>query len=408
MRKIEFIYMIICRLLAVLLPKKECVLLCSFFGKYSDNPKYVSLELEKLYPNIKQIWVVNDITNSQVPSKLGRVLFGSFKYYYLLFNSRVVVDNSSGLRTFVSCTPRTPQYYLCKWLSRKTDSQYNIATWHGTPLKKIGLDAPDYDSSKPFITNADYSIAGCDYTYDIMKSSFRNSFKVYKTGTPRNDILCGDKIDKLEMKEKLGLPIEKKIILFAPTFRKNPDLSGFQQLNGFDYKKLLAVLSNKFGGEWCFVFRVHSCVENLVNDHGIIDNNQDVDIRNGNEGDDMAEYLYCSDILLTDYSSSMFDYLLTKKPCLLYTPDIKEYLSNDRGVYMSFDSLPFPQASCLKDLYAVITNFDLKDYDAKTIAFQQRLGNFEDGLASKRISDDIFSFIHTKKKFHIERGLDEL
>lgn len=399
MRKVEFLYMFFCRLMAAILPAKNCVLFCSFYGKYSDNPKYISNELLLSYPDMKQVWVVSDMQRNQVPEIFGKVLFGSFRYYWLLFLAQVVVDNSSGLRTFISCTPGTLQFTFCNWLAKKRKSQYNISTWHGTPLKKIGVDALDYDDKKAFLSNADYSIAGCEHTFSIIKSAFRNSFHVFKTGTPRNDILCKNNVDVISLKKKLCLPIDKKIILFAPTFRKESDLGGIKQLNTIEYGLLLNNLKIKFGGDWCFVFRVHSCVQSIIEEQNINDKFKQFGLVDGNIGDDMAEYLYCADILLTDYSSSMFDYLLTERPCFLYTPDLFEYMNSERGVYLSVDTLPFPYVINLDDLYETILNFDKEDYMDKVRACQKIMGNFEDGNASKRVSDDIISFLKTKTKF---------
>lgn len=399
MRKVEFLYMFFCRLMAAILPAKKCVLFCSFYGKYSDNPRYISNELSLSHPDMKQIWVVSDIHENQVPDIFGKVLFGSFHYYWLLFLSQVVVDNSSGLRTFISSTPGTLQYKFCNWLAKKRRVQYNISTWHGTPLKKIGVDALDYDDNKAFISNADYSIAGCEHTYTLIKSAFRNSFKVFKTGTPRNDILCNNNVDSISIKKKLCLPLDKKIILFAPTFRKDSDLGGLEQLNTINYELLLKNLNKRFGGDWRFVFRVHSCVQSVIEKQNIRDKFKQYGLVDGNLGDDMAEYLYCADILLTDYSSSMFDYLLTERPCFLYTPDLFEYMNSERGVYMGVDTLPFPYVKKLDDLYEVILNFDYEGYLDKVRKYQKEIGNFEDGNASKRISDDIITYFKTKTKF---------
>lgn len=399
MKKIEFVYMFFCRLMATIFPTKKCVLFCSFYGKYSDNPKYVSNELSFLYPDLKQIWVVSDMQANQVPEIFEKVLYRSFNYYWLLYFSQVVVDNSSGLRSFISCTPGTLQFTICNWLARKRRSQYNISTWHGTPFKKIGVDALDYDEKKAFISNADYSIAGCQHTYSLIKSAFCNNFQVFKTGTPRNDILCKKNVDVTSIKKKLCLPIDKKIILFAPTFRKDSDLGGVKQLNTINYELLLNNLKKKFGGDWCFVFRVHSCVQSVIEKQNISEKLKQFGIVDGNQCDDMADYLYCADILLTDYSSSMFDYLLTERPCFLYTPDLFEYMNSERGVYMSIDTLPFPYVIELDDLYDEILNFDSDGYLDKVRNYQKTIGNFEDGNASKRIADDIVTFIKTKSKF---------
>ena len=203
------------------------------------------------------------------------------------------------------------------------------------------------------------------------------------------------------IKKKLCLPIEKKILLFAPTFRNSSDLGGLEQLNTIDYGLLYKNLKLRFGGEWCFVFRVHTCVLNQIKNQNICEKFKKYGLVDGNKGDDMAEYLCCADILLTDYSSSMFDYLLTERPCFLYTPDFFEYMNSERGVYMGLDTLPFPNATNLNELYESILFFDNEEYLNKVRTYQKTIGNFEDGNASKRISDDIWNFFNKKLKFTI-------
>ena len=81
MRKVEFLYMFFCRLMAVILPAKKCVLFCSFYGKYSDNPRYISKELSLSHPDMKQIWVVSDIHENQTrPAASGRRCRSSFVF----------------------------------------------------------------------------------------------------------------------------------------------------------------------------------------------------------------------------------------------------------------------------------------------------------------------------------------
>ena len=103
----------------------------------------------------------------------------------------------------------------------------------------------------------------------------------------------------------------------------------------------------------------------------------------------MTEYLLCADVLITDFSSSFFDFALTKKPCFLFATDLKNYSENERGLYFSYLDLPFPTSQTPKELYYQIINFDENIYESNVCSFLKLLGNYEDGYASTKIVNDI-------------------
>lgn len=217
-------------------------------------------------------------------------------------------------------------------------------------------------------------------------------------GTPRNDIFFNKSIDIKSVKEKLKLPLDKKIIIYAPTFRDNDiNNSGISQMQQINFEQLFKSLSNRFGGDWVFVFRVHSVVSQEINTEELT-RKHGCKFINGNIGDDMMEYLVCSDVLLTDYSSSMFDFALTKRPCFLYCQDLDNYKNNVRGFYFSIDKLPFPISSNSENLCDSIVNFDSEIYECKVNSFLKEIGNIEDGHASERVVQDIKYFMDTGVK----------
>ena len=163
-------------------------------------------------------------------------------------------------------------------------------------------------------------------------------------------------------------------------------MSGLYQMKNLDINNLLTKLSNKFGGEWCFVFRTHNLVFQKIQEEGLKINEN---VINGNKFDDMAEYLVCTDLLLTDYSGSMFDYLLTKKPCLLYTPDLENYKNNERGFYLNIDKLPYKPCVTEEELIKEIEDFNEEKYICKVNEFLVKIENTETGEASKKVVDII-------------------
>ena len=112
----------------------------------------------------------------------------------------------------------------------------------------------------------------------------------------------------------------------------------------------------------------------------------------------MAEYLACADVLLTDYSSSMFDFALTGRPCFLFAPDREHYEKRERGFYMSYDALPFPASYTGGELLEKIKTFDKESYKQKIAKFLAAIGDAEDGRASERITRCIIHFIRKGEK----------
>jgi CDP-glycerol glycerophosphotransferase len=275
--------------------------------------------------------------------------------------------------------------------AKKRRGQLCISTWHGTPLKRIALDEPNREG-EDFCSNSDYIVAGCALTEHALKSGFRNVIPVKMYGTPRNDALFSD-CDTSALKKRLGLPEGKKCILFAPTFRNNVENSGVNQMSEFDFDALMKALQERFGSEWCFVFRVHNMVLKKIDVKSIVETYGTSVIINGNLHDDMAEYLLCADALITDYSGAMFDYALTGRPCFLYVPDRENYEKRERGFYLDFDGLPFPKSNSFAEFLNHIQLFDQDAYRNNLQSFLKQIGNIEDGYASTRILKDILSFM---------------
>ena len=280
------------------------------------------------------------------------------------------------------------------WFSKKivTDKkQLNISTWHGTPLKRLGKYQKIYsDSSSTFYTSSDFLTVNSEYLKETLGDSYYlNNIKLY--GSPRNDILF-DKNKKEKIKKKLGLPMDKKLVLFAPTFRENLYESGERQLSSIDFNKLLNTLKQKFGEDWAFIARVHNEVLNKVN----IDSYGGLVI-NGNKHDDMAEYLVASDVLITDYSASMFDYLYTEKPCFLLTLDKENYENNERGFYIKMKDLPFSYALSVDELYRNIDSFNETNYKQQISKFLNDIGSVEDGKCSERIANIICEYYYNNR-----------
>lgn len=377
--------------------KKNTALFWGLGGQYNDNAKYISLCLHEKKPDIQIIWAISAKNRDRYPDYIKTIKEGSLKFWSLSARAQLVVDYATGMRMDTVFSNTWWGAWLTKLSCRRRPQQYCISTWHGTPLKRIGFDSlEDRSAGRKGRSSADYVLAGCSYTKQCLESAFPFVAPVKLYGTPRNDILFGG-ANVNGLKNKLHLPQDKKIVLFAPTYRNDVDSSGLSQMEQIDFVRLFDELERRFGGEWVFVFRVHQMV--LLNiDTASLAAKYGDRIVDGNVGDDMMEYLVCADMLITDYSSCFFDYALTGRPCFLYAPDREYYEKVERGFYMDYDELPFPKAYTAEELIDDIRSFDSASYEKNVKEFLQALGNVEDGHAADRVVDDIIHFIETGEK----------
>ncbi len=366
---------------------KDTVLFRSFMGQYNDNPKYISEKLHERHPEINIVWAIGkNVDASTFPEYVKTVSLGSAEFAKYTARAEVVVDNYSGTRTNFLTENSIVKRIIFSLVARKRKGQFNLSTWHGTPLKHISLDEPTYKNAKfvRIYCNSDMLMSGCELTSTAYKTAFQWDKPILMKGTPRNDLMFSRDSDAI--KRKLGLPTDKKVVMFAPTFRESIEMSGVYQMNEIDTDRLFSALSKKFGGEWCFVFRSHNLVMSKIRDeHSEIISN----VINGNEFPDMAEYLACTDLLITDYSSSMFDYSLSGRPCLLYAPDLDNYKNVERGFYIGVDKLPYPLSESFDGLIESINSFDSESYYKKVHEFLKSIGNIEFGGASDAAADEI-------------------
>lgn len=367
------------------------VLFSSFNGQYNDNPKYISEKLHELDSTVDIYWVKSSKSHEKFPSYVHTVELYSKEYMELIYTAQVVVDNISGTRSG-TCKKRSIWDNIKLYIiNTKKKGQLNISTWHGTPLKKIAMDEPDAARLYNYYGSSDYMLSGCKYTSEKLRHAFQNKVIVKEYGTPRNDILINNSIEKNEIKNKLGLPIDRKVILYAPTFRNNVEDSGINQMKTINFENLHQALKSKFGGKWAFVYRVHNLVQMEI---GALNyDNNGMEVINGNLHDDMAEYLYCADVLLTDYSGSLFDFALTKRPCFLLTPDIDYYGSIERGFYININDLPYTVNRNWNDLIDSIQKYSEQSYESKSTEFLKNIGNFEKGNASEIVAWEILKFL---------------
>lgn len=380
--------------------KKGLWVFTSFNGHYSDNPKYISKKVHELDPSVRIVWLVKKQYMGELPSYVTAVdIDSSWAAIWYKARATVLVDNVYGgkedVLTSGSGLSRL-KFNIRSFLKTKRN-QLLFTTWHGTPLKCMGRDQLNntiLDFSCPHTT----MLLGNQYTLDIMQHLTFGKVKMELCGTPRNDLLFATPSQRKAIKAQLGLPEDKNIILFAPTFRNdgadiantNIQRSGLDQLAQIDFDHLFATLTERFGGEWVMVCRFHYHVEAMVDWKGL-EKAYPGRILNGNLHDDMSQYLACADVLLTDASSSMYDFSLTGKPTFLFFPDLNYYANTERGFYTPIETLPFATAETFDQLLSNILDFEDEQYAARLAAMLKDYGYVDDEKSSERVAQYIFA-----------------
>lgn len=347
--------------------------LFSYYGsQYGCNPKYISEYIVKNCPDkFDIVWAFNDVSSKEYIQGVRKVKNMTLRYFYDLCTSKVIITNFRMVDVF-----------------KKRKNQYYIQTWHSSlRLKQIEKDAEDSlpenyvkmaqeDSKK-----CDLLLSGCKYSTEIFKRAFWYNGEIFEHGTPRNDLLA--RVDEQyisDVKKKLNISHNTKVILYAPTFRKNNDLGVYK----FDYKNVLKSLKSRFGGEWLFCVKLHP---HLISYSEML--NYDNDVLNLTKHDDIQELLAISDVLISDYSSLMFDFGLTKRPCFLYVPDLEEYINQDRKLYFDIEQLPFISTISSNDLINKIEIFDNEKYNKELNTFLNSINSFENGNSCEKIVERI-------------------
>lgn len=359
--------------------KKSIVFESNLGRNYSGNPRSIYEEMVRrgLDKKYRCYFILED-TGIWIPGAARKVKRISLAYFKVFAKAGFWVSDT-----------RMPRYLV------KRKGMFYIQTWHGTPLKRLALDMFDVrmegeDSleayRKEFITNVktwDYLISQNSYSTGIFRRAFAFDKEILEIGYPRNDILINRNNPQAihEIKERLGLPADRKIILYAPTWRDN-EHSGHQR-----YKLNVPVdftyMENQLSPEYFLIVKAHY----LVGEQLKLDDYQDF-IRQFGPESDIAELYLAADILVTDYSSVMFDYSLLRRPMIFYTYDLDNYKNNLRGFYFDLtEEAPGPLVTTTRQLVEKIKDPQPEKYRSKREAFFAKYNHADDGRASEKVVD---------------------
>lgn len=357
--------------------KNNKIVISNFYGKgYGDNPKYLVEELLK-YNNLDIVWLVKNKKDLSIPSNIRQVKIFSIQSVYELLTAKVWIDNC--------------RKYFFYNIFKKKETLY-IQTWHGgVGLKKVE-EAVQNNLSKSYVLSAkhdskmvNYFLSGSNWMTENIKSNFWYNGNILQYGLPRNDMFFKNTNFKEKICKIYRISTDKKVLLFAPTFRKNNTCSKFM-----NFEVLINLLNNKFNDNWVIFLRLHPNIRDVKLN---LPNN----VINVSFYEDSQELLCAADILITDYSSIMFDMMLLEKPVFIYATDIDIY-ANDRNFEFQFNELPFLYAETDSELIKNIGIFKTEIYKYKLEKFKKRIGLTETGQASKIISQKILE--HIKYELH--------
>lgn len=372
--------------------KKNRILFTGLTGgniyDYSCNPKYVYEYMRTHFPGqFEYVWAVSDKRKYAFLEEEGVKLVKHFTVssFPMLLTSKVIVTNGS---------------YVPWFPFRK--KQYVINTWHGGgAYKKVENERPDANwatrkRARFCAENMSLFLASCKVQEDRMiRQTYQYKGEVLRAGTPRNDRLVnGDIADmRKKVRETYHIPEDGRIVLYAPTYRKTgiPVIMDsdylLEQLNTIQNVGDLLKQDNKAGGtepvKWFFMCRYHRYQ----------DKSMDIKVAGRNviyvmDYPDMQELLCAADILITDYSSCVWDYAFLKRPCFLFVPDKEAYIANT-GFYVSIDEWPFAQA---KDMDELVRNIGFYRQEISQINIEkhlEQLGGYETGICCKEVSAKI-------------------
>lgn len=355
---------------------RKKVVICSYFGKgYGDNGKAIAEALLKLDPELDIVWGVKSQFKDSLPENIRAVEYNSWKYLWELATAAAWVDNS---RKNAGTTKRKKQFY--------------VQTWHGTvALKRIEKDVEEnldefyVAGAKHDSKMANVILSGCRFFTDLCKRAFWFDKEIAEVGSPRSDALFNtDEQKQAEVKKALGIPCDKKVVLYAPTFRADGNLDCYNM----DFEAVLDALEKKTGDSWVFCMRLHPNVSDKADFIKYSDR-----IFSGTDYADLYELIPACDLVISDYSSVMFDAGLINKKVILFANDIESYTA-DRNFYFDIKSLPFPLAESNGELLESINNFDEKAYFEALNTFNNEIGYCENGTAAKTIAERILKEIN--------------
>ena len=361
------VFSLIFKIIGVFIRVQDDIILINSYGgrRYDDSPKVIFeyMRTQEKYSKYKIYWAFSNPNKFEIEGA-QKIKIDTLKYFIIALKAKYWITNSA----------------IERGLKFKNKKTIYINTWHGSTMKKMGIDAPKtafkFKSSK-----CDIMFAQSEYDINIFSKAFNiPKEKFVLVGLPRNDELYNVADEEIKkIKNKLNIPCEKKVILYAPTFREyNSDTDGCVIAPPITIEKWKKNLSDKY----IVLFRAHYEINEVL---GI---KNDEFIYNMSDYNNLNDLLKISDIMISDYSGIVFDYSILKRPIYNYTYDYEEYL-NKRGFYLDLENdLPNGICKTEDELLEKIKNCDFKKEKIKTADFSKKYV-FNNDNAKKYIDEII-------------------
>lgn len=238
----------------------------------------------------------------------------------------------------------------------------------------------------------DYLFSGSCFDEETCKRGWAIQGKAIRVGSPRSDVLFDEAI-KGQVRAVFQIPEETHILLYTPTFRRKELQNGSEMTVTLDMEAVLNAIREKFGGNWVLFVRLHPLIR--FEDSGLEERDNIINAGNYQNGEELVAV---ADVMITDYSSIMFEGAFIKQPVFLYAPDLEEFLAEDREFLIDFHQLPFAIAKSNQELCQCIKNFEKNTYEERVNAFLKKYGVKEDGMAGKRAADFIVSLLNGREE----------
>lgn len=367
---------------------EKLILFESFLGKqFACSPRaiYEAMKADHRFDEYKFVWVFRkaDAMRKRIGDERTVVVkYNTRRYYRLYAQAKYWVTNW-----------RLPECLI------KKDCQICVQTWHGTPLKKIGMDltiegnatTSQKKGHELYLNDAkkyDYFVSPSKFCTKVFASAFGLNILnkqdiLIETGYPRNDALFNyTEDDVLAIKNSLHIPRNKRVLLYAPTWRDNQYTQGVGY--SFELSREVVNFLNGVPDDIVVLMRLHYLVANSV-DLSEFGNK----VLNVSSYENINDLYLISDVLVTDYSSVFFDYADLRRPILFFMYDLQEYQNNIRDFYIDLDTLPGPIVETSSELLCALEDLEglSREYSDKYAEFTSTYNSLDDGNAGLRVAE---------------------
>jgi CDP-glycerol glycerophosphotransferase len=345
----------------------------AFRGHFSDSPRALYEELRARGVEATHTWLSAPHTQATFPDDVATVEFGSPASIAALEGADLVISND---------------HIPLDW-EKRPGTTY-LQTWHGTMLKRIHNDvlwAPEGRLAylDKDIARWDLLLSPNAVTTERLRKAFGFTGPVHETGLPRNDLLHSPQRDEVRARVRadLGIGEDQRVVLYTPTWRDDLVFEG-NEGQDFEFPIDLDAFAERLGTGHVLLLRLH----NMVMDR--LDAPEGSVVRDVCGHPDIRDLYLAADVMVTDYSSTMFDFANTGRPMVFFTYDLDRYRDELRGFYFDLEEVaPGPLVRTSEELVDTIADIDrISDQHAARYArFQELFTHLEDGAATRRVLD---------------------